>query len=177
MTVVMSKLKQLGDHYNIPHNYVTRSVSCAIFALYFYKIGGPILKQCLGEIQKKARKAQDNITGCDGNVEKDPVDGFITGISSQDVAQKKTKNESYVNFGPRDGGYQDFIVDTLVSVLTTFQRVTGIDTSFIVQLVKIIRIMVPGVRTIEVGLLILHTLSLVSRTFLSVRPRLTTGSN
>lgn len=103
MTVVMSKLKQFGDHYNIPHNYVTRSVSCAIFALYFYKIGGPLIRQTLGEIKKKARRAQDNITGCDGNPDvADPT--FIAGIAADksDInAQRRTKGETYINFGPR----------------------------------------------------------------------------
>jgi len=163
----MSKLKQLGDHYNIPHNYVTRTVSCAIFALYFYKIGGPILKQGLGEIQKKARAAQDKITGCDNNA--DTSDAIVEVIgTAQDPNTKKPKPENYVNFGPRDNGPVDWIVDTLVSALLTFQKVTGIEVSFIIQLIKIIRIMVPGVRTIEVALLILHTMSLVSRTFLSI---------
>ncbi|KAI1287447.1 ATP-binding cassette sub-family D member 1 [Halotydeus destructor] len=169
MTVVMSKLKQFSDHYNIPHNYVTRTVSGAIFALYFYKIGGPIAKQLIIGIQKKARAAQNQITGCDDCSEAESADGFIKELAQEHLKNaKKGKPENYINFGPREGGYQDFIVDTVVGVLNTFQKYTGIDVTFIIQLVKIIRIMVPGVKTIEAGLLVLHTLSLVSRTFLSI---------
>lgn len=173
MSVVMSKLKQFGDHYNIPHHYMTRTISGAIFALYFYKIGGPLIKSCVDQVQSKARAAQDKITGCGprDSVEKDPGDGFISDLNRNTNGSNRKKGEAreeYINFGPRDGGIQDFIVDTLVSCLLTFQKVTGINCTFIIQLIKIIRIMVPGVRTIEVGLLILHTLSLVSRTFLSI---------
>lgn len=173
MTIIMSKLKQVGDHYGIPHNYITRSVSAAIFALYFYKVGSPILKQVIGGIQRHAKATQDKITGCDGRESDgrvvDPADGIINGIKTQDNQKERVRDaEAYLNFGPRDGGVQDMIVDALVKTLQTFQKITGINTTFIIQLIKIIRIMVPGLRTIEVGLLILHTLSLASRTFLSI---------
>lgn len=148
MTIVMSKLKQFGDHYNIPHNYVTRTVSGAIFAVYFYKIGLPVLQTALNEIKARARVAQDKITGCesrDSVAEKDPGDGFISDIGKvQDESKKRKRDDEYLNFGPRTGGYQDFIVDTLVSALLTFQKVTGFNVSFIIQLIKIIRIMVSG---------------------------------
>lgn len=175
MAAVMSRLKQFSDHYNVPHHYMTRTLSGAIFALYFYKIGGPFMKQCLVQMQSKARAAQDKITGCgprDGSAppERDPGDGFVNELTknANGANRKPDSPEQYLNFGPRDGGIQDFIVDTLIATLTTFQSITGINTTFIQQLIKIIRIMVPGLRTIEVSLLILHTLSLVSRTFLSI---------
>lgn len=167
MTVVLSKIKQVGDYYNIPHHYLTRAVSGAIFAVYFYKIGGPIIRQALSSIHSKARDAQDRITGC-----ADVDVGFLSDLKASsgptESKSHKDRQEAYVDFGPRDGGFVDFIVDTLVATLNTFQRITGINCTFIIQLIKIIRIMVPGVRTIEVALVILHTLSLVSRTFLSI---------
>jgi ATP-binding cassette subfamily D (ALD) protein 2 len=173
MTVVMSKMKQVADHYNIPHHYMTRTLSGAIFALYFYKIGGPAVRQLLSSMQSRARDVQDRITGCEAREDirwtGDAANGYIPDVNpNPNASRKHDKPETYLNFGPNDGGLVGFIVDTLVSTLMTFQKVTGINCTFIIQLIKIIRIMVPGIRTIEVALLILHTLSLVSRTFLSI---------
>lgn len=186
MPVVLSKIKELGDKYNIPHHYLTRTLSGAIFAVYLYKVGGPLVKQAFSSVQSRAREAQDRITGCEDrnadpreksskNLIKDPEDGFVSDLSAgksrDDTNGRKRMRENqgdYLNFGPNNGGVVDFIVDTVVAALFTFQRITKINCTFIIQLVKIIRIMVPGIRTIEVSLLILHTLSLVSRTFLSI---------
>lgn len=178
MPVVLSKLKEFGDKYHIPHHYLTRSVSGLIFAVYFYKVGGPLVKQAFSSVQSRAREAQDRITGCDDRskakqVVKDPEDGFVSGLSAlkdniKQTQRRRDNQGDYMNFGPNNGGVVDFIVDTVVAALVTFEKVTKINCTFMIQLVKIIRIMVPGIRTIEVALLILHTLSLVSRTFLSV---------
>lgn len=177
MTTIMSKMKQVADHYNIPHHYMTRTVSGAVFALYFYKIGGPAVRQLLSSMQSRARDVQDRITGCEAreDIRWTGGDGgggdCITDMNPNPSANRKARNqkpESYLDFGPKDGGLVGFVVETLVSTLLAFQKVTGINCTFIIQLIKIIRIMVPGVRTIEVALLVLHTLSLVSRTFLSI---------
>lgn len=53
-------------------------------------------------------------------------------------------------------------------MLYLFQRLTGINVDFIVQMIKLCRIMIPQVMSVEVALLVLHTLSLISRTFLSI---------
>lgn len=44
----------------------------------------------------------------------------------------------------------------------------GIDREFLVQLKKLLRLMVPGFWTPEVGLLSMHTMALVCRTFMSI---------
>lgn len=179
MAVVMSKLKQFSDHYHIPHQYMTRAVSALILGAYAYKIGGPFIASVVSSVKESAKAAQEQISICNGSNgglprSKDPTDGFIDEISLSQSPNKRDNNaswqskESYIDFGPNEGSFVDLIVDTLVSTLLTIQRITKADVTFVIQLIKLIRIMVPGVRTIEVGLLILHTLSLVSRTFLSI---------
>ena len=167
MPVVLSKLKEFADKYDIPHHYVTRSVSGLILAVYLYKIAGPIVGQAFSSIKSKAREAQEVITGCqDRTVKDDCLD--LTSVKKEERRKRRDNQEDFMNFGPNNGGIVDFIVDTVVAVLVTFQKVTKVNCTFMIQLVKIIRIMVPGIRTIEVALLILHTMSLVSRTFLSI---------
>lgn len=179
MAVVMSKLKQFSDQYHIPHQYMTRAVSALILGAYAYKIGGPFIASVVTSVKESAKAAQEQISICNGGgsnggLPKDPSDGFIDEISLSQSPNKKDANaswqakESYIDFGPNEGSFVDLIVDTLVNTLLTIQRITKADVTFVIQLVKLIRIMVPGVRTIEVGLLLLHTLSLVSRTFLSI---------
>lgn len=179
MAVVMSKLKQLSDHYHIPHQYMTRAISAIILGAYAYKIGGPYITSVVQSVKDSAKAAQDQISVCRGSSgglpkSKDPGDGFIDEIALSQSPNKTDANalwqakESYIDFGPNDGTFVDLIVDTLVKTLLAIQRITKTDVTFVIQLIKLIRIMVPGVKTIEVGLLILHTLSLVSRTFMSI---------
>lgn len=56
----------------------------------------------------------------------------------------------------------------MVRFLCRIRTITGINVDFVVQLIKLVRIMIPNLASAEVALLVMHTLSLVSRTFLSV---------
>lgn len=48
------------------------------------------------------------------------------------------------------------------------KSIPAVNKEFLKQILKLLRISIPGLRTKEFGLLVLHTLSLVSRTFLSI---------
>ncbi|KAL1130439.1 hypothetical protein AAG570_011687 [Ranatra chinensis] len=48
------------------------------------------------------------------------------------------------------------------------QRTPGFDRQFLAQLMRLVRLLVPGLWTKEVALLAVHTLALVTRTFMSI---------
>lgn len=174
MSAVLSKLREFSDNHTIPHHQFTRVASGLIFALYFYKFGTPVVSKLVSSCQAKAQFIQEKITGLDsfnddGTVkDQDLLNSISYRPTTKSQNEKSKPSEDYTNFGIRDGSILDIVMDTIVKSLRQFQALTGFNVTFIIQLVKLIRIMVPGVRTVEVALLLLHTMSLVSRTFLSI---------
>jgi ATP-binding cassette subfamily D (ALD) protein 2 len=54
------------------------------------------------------------------------------------------------------------------TVVLKRRKSPGINKEFIIQLQKLVKLMVPGIWTKEIGLLSMHTLALATRTFLSI---------
>ncbi|CAG2119547.1 unnamed protein product, partial [Medioppia subpectinata] len=176
MTVVLSKMKQMSETYGVPNHYLTRSISYAIFAAYFARIGYPYAKTIISNVSTQLRSAQDKISTTSPEklvTNTQPPDVLVSGLRRsssmpESAAGRHKKKDSYSNFGPNRDNFFGRFEEFAIRMLYKFQAITGINVTFIVQLIKLIRIMVPGLRTVEVSLLILHTMSLVSRTFLSI---------
>lgn len=169
----MSKIKEVSEQYGIPHHYVTRGISYSIFAIYFARICYPYLRKSLKELKNRVKSAQDQISTTSPEHATAPheilADGLRRSSSMKKTQeQRRADREQYTNFGPKRNNFLDSLEEFAIKLLYKFERLTGFQVTFIVQLIKLIRIMVPGFRTIEVALLILHTLSLISRTFLSI---------
>lgn len=58
--------------------------------------------------------------------------------------------------------------ELFVKLLYEIRHLTGFNVDFVIQMIKLVRIMVPNLASREVLLLGLHTISLISRTFLSI---------
>lgn len=168
---ILSKLKDFSEKKDIPFYYFTRGISAAIFAAYFYHVGSPFVRHQLGNLSTKFKTFQNQISECDGEKENMEMERKLM----NDLFEKKIKKlpengkDDYTDFGIKSKGeLADHLANVLCKFFFWFQRVTGINVSFIIQMIKLIRIMVPGFKTIEVLLLILHTSSLMARTFLSI---------
>ncbi|XP_054168770.1 ATP-binding cassette sub-family D member 2-like [Oppia nitens] len=181
MTTVMSKMKQITDNYGLPNHYLTRGLSYAIFAAYFAKIGYPYIRKSISCLSSQVKSAQDKIstTSPEKQSSAEPdllASGLRRSSSMHDSAGGDyppglgghRKKDSYSNFGPKRDNFFGKFEEFCIRMLYKFQSITGVNVTFIVQLIKLIRIMVPGLRSVEVSLLILHTVSLISRTFLSI---------
>lgn len=170
MTTVMSKLRDLSARTGIPLHYLTRTVSGTVLLLYGAKLTYPYWQRYFRQTIENAASTPAN------SPEKTPPPSpektaDETDILVQIVASAKGKSptERYLNFGPkRPSKILSKIEELLVRFLYEIRHLTGINVDFVVQLVKLIRVMVPRVASAEVLLLILHTMSLISRTFLSV---------
>ncbi|XP_027203484.2 ATP-binding cassette sub-family D member 2-like [Dermatophagoides pteronyssinus] len=81
----------------------------------------------------------------------------------------KSIQERYLNFGPqRTNKLMNKLEELFVRLMIEIRQLTGINVDFVIQLIKLLRIMVPKIASFEVIILILHTTSLISRTFLSI---------
>jgi len=168
---MLSKLKDFSDRRDLPYHYLTRGISVAIFAAYFYKIGTPFVSQYVSNISSKFKSFQNQISECDGEKENMEMERKLMNDLFEKKIKKLSENgkEDYTDFGIKNKGeFADHMASCTTNFFFWFQRVTGINCSFIIQMIKLIRIMVPGFKTIEVLLLILHTCSLMARTFLSI---------
>ncbi|KAF7491071.1 ATP-binding cassette sub-family D member 2 [Sarcoptes scabiei] len=96
-------------------------------------------------------------------------DTLIRLINSNRKHYHCDEDSAYLNFGPkRSQKILAKLEELLVKFLLRIRSYTSINVSFVVQMIKLIRIMVPKVASLEVLLLIIHTISLISRTFLSI---------
>lgn len=133
----------------IRRDHVSKGVLAAAVLLYGCKLGYPIvLKACGGGSNGAASKLVDNGRrpsgeSNDNNNTKGAGLPPAT-VTTVTVAGKKSSGKKSRAPGP------------------------GIDREFLIQLKKLLRLMVPGFWTPEVGLLSMHTLALVCRTFMSI---------
>lgn len=123
---------------------VSKGVLAAAVLLYGCKIGYPIVLRVCGGGGADGKAAKDDHGGRRPSGESNDNNNTKGSSSTQPVAKKAAAKKARVAVGP------------------------GIDREFLVQLKKLLRLMVPGFWTPEVGLLSMHTLALVCRTFMSI---------
>ncbi|KAH9407715.1 hypothetical protein TYRP_012537 [Tyrophagus putrescentiae] len=81
----------------------------------------------------------------------------------------KSPSDRYLTFGPeRSNIILAKLEELFVKFLYEIRHLTGFNVDFVIQMVKLVRIMVPNLASREVLLIGLHTISLISRTFLSI---------
>ncbi|KAH8030028.1 hypothetical protein HPB51_006460 [Rhipicephalus microplus] len=160
MTNTLSKLiEKFSESHGVPRERITRGIAAGIFAAYVIRVGYPLLSNVAESLKKKARAAQDRISTT--SPEKTTARLEVVGLDSvTDLALAAVT--------PAAGAVKPDNVRVAASTLAALRAFPAFNKTFLLQLFKLIRIMIPGVRTIEGALLLLHTLSLVSRTFLSI---------
>lgn len=152
MTNTLSKLiEKFSDSHGVPRERITRALAAGIFAAYVIRVGYPIVSNVAGSLKKKARAAQDRISTTSPERTRLKTVDSVTDLALAAASSPAIKTDPN-GVGP----------------LVSLRGFPAFNRTFVLQLLKLLRIMIPGVRTIEAGLLVLHTLSLVSRTFLSI---------
>lgn len=89
--------------------------------------------------------------------------------------KKKLANGSYVNINNNNvrksssnGSLDEKIKDEKLKIIERKMKQPGLNLEFVLQLKKMVEIMIPKLVCRETGLLSVHTLCLISRTFLSI---------
>lgn len=143
MPTVISKYLDTGRGI-IRRDNVSKGVLAAAVLLYGCKIGYPIvLKACNG----------GGGGGCGGAAGKE----VARRPSGESNDNNNTKGSAVATAGKKTP-----------SGKKTRPPGPGVDRDFLIQLRKLLRLMVPGFWTPEVGLLSMHTCALVCRTFMSI---------
>lgn len=141
MSSIFSKLLvKTSNKYGIRQEQLTRGVMGAVTALYLLKIGYPYL----------SAKAK----ACLAHYKKNQIK------NNQNINNNNNNNNKKEN---------QFNGSTVrAKKKSTPKKTVDLDRAFLKQLLMLLRIMIPGWRTKESGLLACATLTLLARTFLSV---------
>ncbi|GFG39507.1 hypothetical protein Cfor_00502 [Coptotermes formosanus] len=152
-TVISKYIDSTVAKYNIPKEHFTRSVVAAAVFLYGLKLGYPY-------IQLLCKNSTTNNSYQNGHaaIISSKADGDNCVHSSTNNNNNKVQNGKSVMNGIKNGE----------AVVLKQQKSPGINKEFIIQLHKLVKLMLPGIWTKEVGLLSMHTLALATRTFLSI---------
>ena len=134
-------------------------------------MSSPLIRKSLSGLKKQALNFQDKTSSIEGDEMDAESHLNLLAAARREANQRNSQGvkESYTDFGPpRDNFLIAPMEEYMIKALYFFQYLTGINVDFIVQMIKLIRIMIPTVVSNETLILIAHTLSLVSRTFLSI---------
>ncbi|XP_013781630.1 ATP-binding cassette sub-family D member 2-like [Limulus polyphemus] len=163
MTNSMSKLIHItAKKASLPPEIITRGLTVAVITAYALKIGYPMLLSSLSAVRNKAREAQENISSTSPiiSMQRNRV---LTGNEEAEEPLETIEKRSQ-----KDGKSLTSIELTDESTKQKLKLSPAFNKQFLLQLVKLIKIMIPKLHSLEMGLLGLHTLSLVSRSFLSI---------
>lgn len=171
MSSVFSKLiDRASARYGVRQETLTRGVVGSALALYALKLGYPylagslkrqLLRQRLVIEQERSRKGGQECGRGDEASRRDEKNGTARGTSSNDDDDDDGSSE--VALLP-----EDKTAGSGAAGATSGKPSVGLDRAFLRQLLMLLRIMVPGWRSRETGLLACATFTLLARTFLSV---------
>lgn len=147
MPAVVSKfLADAVDSYERRGNKVeviSKSILSTALLAYVVKISYPHIKKRL-----KGKKLVAN--------------GNCVNINNNTVRKNNNKSES------RSGSVDEKIKDEKLKIIERKIKQPGLNLEFVLQLKRLVEIMIPKLVCLETGLLSVHTLCLISRTFLSI---------
>lgn len=152
-TVISKYLNETASKYNISKETCSKGLVLAAVVLYGCKLSYPLVQN----LCNRSNKLAINCSG-KGIAINAPSD-------SEDEKSAPTNNNKLVVPNGNIGNGKCYEGKAKVK---TKRAAPGFNKEFILELYKLVRLMIPGVNTPEVALLILHTLTLITRTFMSI---------
>lgn len=129
----------------------------------------PINREIVDDAEEEEEENGHEVSKCAKHGRSMDVLTRIVANYRRKVTDTRTPSERYLEFGPpRQNVVLAKLEELVVQFLFNIRNLTGINVDFVVQLIKLLRIMVPRMASAEVLLLVTHTCSLMARTFLSV---------
>lgn len=149
MSSVFSKLiDKTSARYGIRQERLTQGVVGLVTTLYLLKLGYPYLNQ----VAAGARKKASSLCGENSDPRQSQNNNNNNNVKDDAKAKAKNNDETRTDDKANNKGTPG----------------TGLDREFLTRLMTLLKIMIPGWRTKEAGLLTCVTLALLARTFLSV---------
>ncbi|CAG0886895.1 unnamed protein product [Darwinula stevensoni] len=144
--------------------YWTRSLASAAVALYVYKIGIPVVKRVIWKDESQLKPGRRDFLSKD--YQDDATRAQVHEVKKCDDGSE-VNEETKQDYNDVHQCAEPSHFDSMRTDGTTKHRY-GVDKVFIKQLLFLLKIMIPSVWSPEAGLLFLHTLTLIARSFLSI---------
>ncbi|KFM79116.1 ATP-binding cassette sub-family D member 2, partial [Stegodyphus mimosarum] len=155
MTNALSKaVQKISEKTAVPVETVSLCMVSAVCFLYASRVGFPMLAKTIKSLKNRATEAQHQISSTS------PHKGTYSPVISEDELIEEVDKSSKSKESKKRTGDDNSIYD--------LKNFPAFNKKFLQQLSKLIKVMIPSVWSIEAGLLLLHTLSLIMRTFLSI---------
>lgn len=154
MTNSFSKfVSKISEKTSIPPQRVSLLMVSGVCVLYATRVGFPMLAKTIKSLKNRATEAQQQISSTSpqkcSNSNGINEDEFIEEASTSECASKNDEKQSAAS-------------------VYDLKNFPAFNKTFLKQLERLLKVMIPSVWSIEAGLLMLHTLSLIMRTFLSI---------
>lgn len=150
-SVISKYLEDAAEKYSINKTNCSKALVAVALLMYGCKVSYPLVQS----IYNRTSKVDYTKIRCSPN----ESSGQNALSDSEDEKLPPTNNNLLIENG-------EFVDNK--RKLRAKQNTPGFNKEFIIQLRKLIKIMIPGMFTREVGLLICHTLALITRTFMSI---------
>ncbi|XP_075228776.1 ATP binding cassette subfamily D [Lycorma delicatula] len=157
-SVISKYIDETTRKYNIPKEYITRGIAAALVISYGAKISYPLVKKACSRTKRLKKNdcmwSGNGLTECSSN------------ISDSDEEKTTNNNKIAIPNGNVRKGKKVMIKEQTKT--DNIVQSPGFNKEFIIQLYKLIRLMIPSAYCVETGLLAVHTLALITRTFMSI---------
>lgn len=150
--VISKYLNETARKYPQLNQELAKKVVGAALLGYVVKLSYPYLKKCLEQNGKKGKI-----------IKRYETEESMVVSSSDDEITKQTNNNYPKSKDKRKKKPNPNIIIKIINFL-----LPGVNKDFAVDLWMLLKLMIPGIMTQEVGLLTIHTSALIARTFLSI---------
>ncbi|CAH0765455.1 unnamed protein product [Bemisia tabaci] len=161
-SVVSKYVDDTIQKYSIPKEKLSQGVLGLAILLYGCKIGYPYLQKACSRTNTKKSKKVYRINS----------NGELSGCSDSDEERRMNNNNNKLavpngNVSELPNGKKNGVPKAPVKIKEQ-GSVPGVNKEFLLQLQKLVKIMIPGAWSTEGALLAIHTLTLITRTFMSI---------
>ncbi|KAL1441124.1 hypothetical protein MTO96_008865 [Rhipicephalus appendiculatus] len=138
MTNTLSKLiEKFSESHGVPRERITRGIAAGIFAAYVIRVGYPLLSNVAESLKKKARAAQDRISTTSPEKTTARLEVGLDSVTDLALAAVTPAADAVK---PDNNN-----VRGAASTLAALRAFPAFNKTFLLQLFKLIRIMIPGV--------------------------------
>ncbi|XP_018335543.1 ATP-binding cassette sub-family D member 2 [Agrilus planipennis] len=143
----LEKAEETRQQLKIPRNVFTGAVVAVALVTYTYKVGYPLVESYIHRTNTQQDSVNNNL--------------LVTKSSLNGISRKKSQDTALGKYKPKK-------CEKLSYIEKIVMKIPGINHQFILQFLRLMTIMIPGVFSAEVALLFGHTSFLFLRTFLSI---------
>uniref|UniRef100_A0A1B6E0P3 ABC transporter domain-containing protein n=1 Tax=Clastoptera arizonana TaxID=38151 RepID=A0A1B6E0P3_9HEMI len=153
-TVISKYLNETASKYNLSKETCSKGLVVAAVLFYGCKISYPLVVSLVSNNTPKLNiSCNGNSVNLCGSSDSEDEKSIITNNNKLAIPNSNVENNK--NFNTK-------------AKVKTKAKSPGFNKEFLKQLVKLIKLMIPGIWSIEIGLLSFHTLALITRTFMSI---------